>query len=356
MELAIEQACFAWGDTHPNPMVGALIVEDGELVATGYHHAAGQDHAEVDALKNLGRRPKSGASMYVTLEPCCTFGRTPPCTQEIINSGIANVMIGTEDPNPNVAGQGISQLRQNGIAVTTGILENACQDLNLLYNHWITQKTPLLAAKVATTLDGAIATRTGDSQWITSELSRQDVMNWRRLFPAIGVGSGTALLDNPKLTSRQSGKPEFCPVRFIFDNRHRTLKESLHLHTDAFAGNTILVTTQPPASYEFSSSCWVLTADNYGHPCIKAFRRKCFEEEIIGVYIEGGSMLLNSLLRNQELDYLFAYRAPKILADTDAKPAFSGRVAEQLDQALALHSVQHASFGDDQLLRGFLQK
>lgn len=356
MELALEQARKAWGDTHPNPMVGALIIEDGVIVASGYHRAAGQDHAEVDALKNLGRRPKSGASMFVTLEPCCTYGRTPPCTQAIINAGIQNVMIGTVDPNPNVAGQGVAQLRENGVEVTVGIMEKNCRDLNLLYNHWITTKSPLLAAKVATTLDGSIATRTGHSQWITSEASRENVMKWRRLFPAIAVGSGTALQDNPRLTCRIPDQPVFCPARFVFDNRQRTLDSGLHLHTDDFAAETIVITTETPKSHNFSSSIWQLPADEEGYPCMAAFRKRCFEKGILGVYIEGGSAFLNSLMRKQELDYLFAYRAPKILADSESKPAFSGRITENLDQAINLHTIEHASFGDDQLIRGFFQK
>lgn len=356
VELALKQAGRAWGNTHPNPMVGALIVEDGEIVAAGYHRAAGQDHAEVDALKNLGRRPRSGASMYVTLEPCCTFGRTPPCTQAIIEAGIKHVVIGAVDPNPNVAGQGVAVLRENGVEVSVGVLEEDCRDLNLLYNHWITMKRPLLAAKVATTLDGAIATRTGHSQWITSEASRKDVMRWRRLFPGIGVGSGTALQDNPQLTSRIPEQPVFCPTRFVFDNRQRTLDADLHLHTDNFAAETIVVTTQTPANHDFLSSIWQLPADEEGHPCMSAFQAKCYEEGILGVYIEGGSAFLNSLMRKQELDYLFAYRAPKILADSESKPAFSGRITENLNQAMTLHSIKHANLGDDQLIRGFFEK
>lgn len=356
MLLALEQAKKAWGLTHPNPMVGALVVENEEVVATGYHHAAGKAHAEVDALNNLGRQPSSDAAMFVTLEPCCTQGRTPPCTEAILDAGIRQVFVGTEDPNPNVAGQGIAQLRKHGVNVTTGILQEKCQDLNLLYNFWITQKTPLVAAKVATTLDGCIATYTGHSQWITSAKAREDVMRWRRLFPAMGVGSGTALQDDPQLTSRLEGQAIFCPIRFIFDNQQRTLGSRIRLHIDEFADQTMLVTTQLPSDTQFASKQWQLPAGPDGRACLQAFRDRCAEEGILGVMIEGGSKLLNSFINYKQLDYLFAYRAPKILADPTAKPAFSGRSAETLDDALVLHSVEHASFGDDQLLRGFFQK
>lgn len=356
MQQALEQAGKAWGHTHPNPMVGALIVENGEVVATGYHHAAGKAHAEVDALRNLGRKPAAEASMFVTLEPCCTHGRTPPCTEGILASGIRQVFVGTQDPNPNVAGQGVAILRNHGVNVTTGILQEKCEDLNLLYNFWITHKSPLIAAKVATTLDGCIATSTGHSKWITSITAREDVMRWRRLFPAMGIGSGTALQDDPQLTSRLPNLPTFCPIRFVFDTQHRTLENPLRLHTDEFAVQTILVTTQAPRNTQYNSRYWQLPPEADGRPCLQAFRERCAEEGILGVMIEGGSQLLNSFIKYNQLDYLFAYRAPKILADPTAKPAFSGRSTDTLDDALVLHSVQQASLGDDQLLRGFFTK
>ena len=154
VRLALKEARKGWGGTHPNPMVGAVIVEGGQVVATGYHKAAGEAHAEVDALRSLGRKPGAGAAMYVTLEPCCTHGRTPPCTRAILESGIRVVRVGALDPNPDVAGKGVALLRDDGVDVAHGILEEECRDLNMVYNHWITEKSPLVAAKVATTLDG----------------------------------------------------------------------------------------------------------------------------------------------------------------------------------------------------------
>ena len=195
------------GNTHPNPMVGAVIVEQDQVVATGYHKAAGKDHAEVDALRNLGRQPASDAVLYVTLEPCCTHGRTPPCTEAILDAGIRQVYIGTSDPNPKVAGQGIQQLREAGVEVHSGkLLEKQCRDLNLIYNHWISNSlSPLLAGKVATTLDGFTATRDKQSKWITSEQARQDVMRWRRLFPAIAVGG--------RYSPHRRSQPHCTPLR-----------------------------------------------------------------------------------------------------------------------------------------------
>ena len=352
MGIALGEARKAWGDTHPNPMVGAVIVEGGEVVAKGFHRAAGQAHAEVDALLNLGRKPSAGAEMYVTLEPCCTHGRTPPCTDAIQGSGIKVVRIGTLDPNPDVAGQGVAKLKAAGVDVQVGFQGAECQDLNLIYNHFITQQTPLIAAKVATTLDGYIATRTGHSQWITSGVARQDVMLWRRLFPSIGVGSGTALADNPRLTSRLLGQKEWCGRRFIFDSRLRSLDTKLKLFDDQFATQTTVVTTKETDQ----PGAWILPGDKDGRPNIEAFRNRCAQEGITAVYIEGGSELLASFLKSKQLDYLFAYRAPMILADQSAPQAFSGMAPETLDEALALHTVQHASLGDDQLLRGFFRK
>lgn len=202
MRRALEAARRGWGATHPNPMVGALIVEHGRVVADGYHARAGEPHAEVVALTNLGRAPAPGATLYVTLEPCSTTGRTPPCTEAIIRAGIKRVVAGAADPNPQHLGRGFALLRAAGVEVVEGVLAEECTDLNFIFNHWITKETPLIAGKIVTTLDGRVATSTGESQWITGAAARRDAMRWRRLFPAIGVGAGTVLADNPRLTSR----------------------------------------------------------------------------------------------------------------------------------------------------------
>ena len=360
MSLALEQARKAWGHTHPNPMVGAVIVEAGKVVATGYHKAAGQAHAEIDALQDLGRRPEAGAILYVTLEPCCTQGRTPPCTRAILDAGIRKVHIGTTDPNPNVAGRGIQQLREAGAEVHTGLLEDACRDLNLLYNHWVSnQALPMLAGKVATTLDGFTATHTGHSQWITSEAARQDVMRWRRLFPAIAVGAGTIVADDPSLTSRQEGDPPWCPTRFVFDSQLSTWSASKKVFNDEHSRHTILVTTQEAPADSIATAteagirCWQLPSKD-GRPCLQAFREKCREAALCGILVEGGTRLLSALLNQGQLDYLFAYRAPKILGDPSAQPVFQGRHADTLGDAVRLTEIHHATFGDDQLLRGHI--
>ena len=361
MLVALEQARKGWGNTHPNPMVGAVIVEQDQVVATGYHKAAGKDHAEVDALRNLGRQPASDAVLYVTLEPCCTHGRTPPCTEAILDAGIRQVYIGTSDPNPKVAGQGIQQLREAGVEVHSGkLLEKQCRDLNLIYNHWISNSlSPLLAGKVATTLDGFTATRDKQSKWITSEQARQDVMRWRRLFPAIAVGAGTVLTDDPSLTARHYEEETWSPIRFVFDSLLRSWSASKTLYSDSFSHRTILVTTETAPSElvlqveKAGIQYWKLPSQE-GRPCLQAFREKCKELQISGVLFEGGSELLSSLLNQGQLDYLFAYRAPKILGDPSAQPVFQGRQISTLDEAIQLVDIHHDSLGDDQLIRGHI--
>ncbi len=360
MKLALEEAKRAWGKTHPNPMVGAVIVENGEVVATGYHKATGKDHAEVDALRDLGREPSPKASLYVTLEPCCIDALTPPCTQAIVKSGIRDVHIGTIDPNPLVSGKGIQLLQNAGIKVHMGEMEDECRDLNLLFNHWIKTQTPLLAGKVATTIDGRTATHNGHSKWITSGKARKDVMRWRRLFPAIAVGAGTVMADNPSLTSRIEGRKDWCPIRFVFDSQLKTWPNKA-IYMDNFRDQTILVTVESaPAKIvseikHSSLSIWQLP-EKEGRPCLESFKNRCVDAAINGVLIEGGSKLLSSFLNSGNLDYLFAYRAPRILGDISAIPVFHGRQIESIEQSISLTNVQHATLGDDQLLRGYISR
>ncbi len=357
MRRALEEAKRAWGETHPNPLVGAVIVDSGRVVAEGFHARAGEPHAEVVALRKLAGKPSPDATLYVTLEPCCTHGRTPPCTEAIIAAGIRNVVVGVVDPNPAHAGKGLQILRAAGINVKLGVLGEACADLNLIFNHWISRSTPLIVGKIATTLDGRIATRTGESRWITGPSAREDVMRWRRYFPAIGVGANTVLADNPRLTSRL-GEVEWCPLRFIFDRSLRTLNAPLPLvYSDAHADRTILVTREDANAAaldrvkERGVRVWTMP---HAAAWLQAFRDRCKAEGIVGVYLEGGSTLLSSFLHERQLDYLFSYRAPKILADHESVPAFGGGTRPRMDEAIQLHSVHQAAFGNDQLLRGFV--
>lgn len=316
MEQALRLARKAWGLTHPNPMVGAVIVEDAQVVAEGWHQAAGTPHAEIHALQNLKRQPTEGATLYVTLEPCSTHGRTGACTLAIINSGIRRVVIGARDPNPAHAGRGLTLLRDAGIEVHEAVLEKECSDLNLIFNHWIRANSPLLAAKIATTFEGAFSPSDGDSRWVTGPAARADVMHWRRYFPAIAVSANTALADNPSLTCRLAGAETWCPVRFVFD---RTLKlraklKNLTLFNDPYAHRTIVVCAAGievcPEYSEAGIEVWELP-DSKNALNWEAFRERCHQAELNGVYIESGPQLTEALISNKIIDYLFHYRAPK---------------------------------------------
>jgi diaminohydroxyphosphoribosylaminopyrimidine deaminase/5-amino-6-(5-phosphoribosylamino)uracil reductase len=358
MRRALELARRGWGTTHPNPMVGAIIVEAGEIVAEGFHAKAGEPHAEIMALRALGRKPAAGATLYVTLEPCCTHGRTPPCTEAIIAAGLKRVVVGATDPNPAHAGHGFEVLRAAGVEVVTGVLAADCADLNLIFNHWIVQKRPLLAAKVATTIDGRIACRTGESKWITGELARADVMRWRRLFPAIAIGAGTAASDDPQLTARLP-EGEWCPWRMVFDAAlsTTTLNPLPRLYTDENRARTIIVTSDRQHSVvvrkleQLGVRVWLLPVRD-GAVDNAAFNERCVQEGITGVLVEGGSRLLSELLKRRALDYLIAYRAPRFFADASSIPLATGLRVGLPTMGLQLAEVRHAVFGDDQLMRG----
>ncbi len=358
MRHALEQARSVWGATHPNPMVGALLVEDGKIVAEGATAPDGGPHAERLALLARGRKPRPGAILYVTLEPCSTEGRTGACTEAIIAAGLKRIVVGATDPNPAHAGRGFDVLRAAGVEVVTGVLEAECTDLNLIFNQWITQGRPLIAAKAAVTLDGKIASRTGESRWITNEQSRADVHRWRRLFPGIAVGAMTVLRDNPRLTARRDGT-EWCPWRFVFDGLLRTVVDQNlpRVYTDEFHERTIVVTTPHGGLgyvrklQELGVKVWVFNSPTQ-RVGFADFRQKCAEEKIPGVYFEGGAQLLSELIRAKQLDYLLVYRAPVLLADDKARSMFGGLRPERLDQAVRLTDVRHEAFGDDELMRG----
>lgn len=315
MQRAIALAEKASGNTHPNPIVGAVIVEDGKIVAEGFHARAGTPHAERVALNNLGRRPKPGATLFVTLEPCSTHGRTGACTDAILAAGIARVVVGATDPNPVHAGRGLAILREHRIDVFSGILERECENLNPIFNYNIVKNSPLLAAKCAMTPDGKMFFVPGNRARITGAAARENVMRERRYFPAIATSSGTVLCDNPSLTVRIPGETTICPIRFVFDRRGQTLEhaEELNVFSDAFREKTIFVTKRETATRGekilagTGIRIWTLpetTPDFWA-----AFREKCNDEKITGVYFECGPTFLRELFAAKQADYLYAYVA-----------------------------------------------
>ena len=357
MRHALELARRAWGHTHPNPMVGAVIVENGEIVAEGWHRKAGAAHAEVAALDDLGRKPNEDTVLYVTLEPCSTCGRTGACTDAIIAAGILNVVVGTEDPNPKHAGRGLDRLREAGVQVRSGISADSCADLNLIFNHWITQGTPLLTAKMALTLDGKFAAASGQSRWVTSNSSRTNVMLWRRYFPAIAVGANTVLQDDPSLTSRIE-EEVWCPIRFVFDRQLKTLdaKKCPRLYSDHYAARTVILCSESAAAgaRKKTDVCVWPLPESGGHLDWKAFRRRCVEEKIYGVFIETGPTLATAVIENYLVDYLFVYQAPKLISDAGSPGLGSLRNSKSMDEVFSFKKPQFVRLGDDLLTRGLI--
>lgn len=351
MRRALELARQAWGRTHPNPLVGAVITEGGRIVAEGFHAKAGEPHAEVMALRALGRAPAADAVLHVTLEPCCTHGRTPPCVDAIVAAGFRTVVIGALDPNPAHQGRGVSLLRDAGVTVVEGVLREECEELNLIFNHWITTRRPLMALKVAATLDGKLQRPPGQPRAITGAEAQADVHRWRRCFPAIAVSARTLLADNPRLTSRLDA--EFCPVRFVLDRSFRSAGHAeLNVFRDAHRAQTIVVGRAETARASdlawFEAEgvrTWVLAGPE--EDFLDAWAERCAESGITGVLIEGGPRLAAGILRDGFADYLFAYVAPRLDGDPEAPAWFEG---VQLPLAQPKTSV----LGQDALFRGYL--
>ena len=316
MRRALELARQAWGRTHPNPMVGAVITEGGRIVAEGFHAKVGDPHAEVMALRALGRKPAADAVLHVTLEPCCTHGRTPPCVDAILASGIRTVVVGARDPNPSHAGHGLELLRAKGVAVVEGVLGEECAELNLIFNHWITRGAPLIALKVASTLDGKLTLPAGQGRAITGPAAQACVHRLRRLFPAIAVSAATALADNPRLTAR-GDEGETCSVRFVLDRHFKTAgRAGLSLFQDAHRTRTIVVglgsaaTKSDLAWYEAEGvQVWSLVGD--ADSFLQVWAERCAQEKITGVLVEAGPRLASSMLASGVADYLYAFVAPR---------------------------------------------
>lgn len=352
MRRALELARLAWGRTHPNPLVGAVITEGGQVVAEGYHAQAGSPHAEIVALEALGRPPGADAILYVTLEPCCTHGRTPPCVAAILAAGIRTVVVGATDPHPQHAGRGFALLRAQGLTVIEGVLRAECTDLNLIFNHWITQRTPFIALKVATTLDGKLVLPAGQGQAVTGPAAHADVHRWRQLFPAIAVSAATALADNPRLTAR-TATGETCPLRFVLDRHFKTAgRANLGLFCDSAARQTIVVglgafaKAADIAWYEAEGvKVWTLVGTEASF--LKVWRERCAQEQIVGVLVEAGPRLAAAMIAEGSPDYLFAYVAPR-LGDPTSPVWSEGGV-------FTLGAAQTACLGPDALFRGYLR-
>lgn len=353
----------ARGMTSPNPMVGALIVKDGKVIAEDYHRRAGTPHAEALAIEKAGEKAK-GSTLYVSLEPCCHTGkRTPPCTKTIIKAGIRKVVISMKDPNPKVSGQGIQELEQAGIKVISGILEDKARRLNEAYIKYITAKKPFVTLKIAMTLDGRIATPEGQSKWITGEKARRMVHKLRSSVDAVMTAIGTVKADDPELTVRlagsgSKGQGPKNPIRIVIDPELEIPLNSRILRTPP---DTIIVAREQAIS---------LHKDKFNY-LLKSMKKlimfkdkleldwlmgKLGEIGITSVMIEGGSSLNAHALEDGIVDKVMFFIAPKIIGGKESFPAVGGKSFKRLEEAYKLKDMRMVKVGDDLLVEGYIQQ
>ncbi|MCX6904936.1 MAG: bifunctional diaminohydroxyphosphoribosylaminopyrimidine deaminase/5-amino-6-(5-phosphoribosylamino)uracil reductase RibD [Verrucomicrobia bacterium] len=360
MRLALRLAGRGYGQTSPNPMVGAVLVKQGEVVGRGWHHRTGEPHAEIEALLDAERHGHSTreATLYVTLEPCCTHGRTPPCTQAIIRAGLRRVVAAATDPNPAHAGRGYAILRRAGIRVTTGLLEEKASRLNEAFNHWIVHRTPFVTVKAAMTLDGKIATARGESQWITGAKARAYGMKLRQGADAVLVGVNTVLADDPSLTVRgqraegrgQDGKRL---RRIILDSLARTPLEA-KVASDAWAElTTVFVTAKAPrkrvAALKRRASVVVAPAVR-GRVDLRWVLKRLGAEGVTSRLVEGGGEVNASFLLHGLAQRVAFFYAPKIMGGRESLKGVAGDGIRQLQEKKMLKEVEWKRLGTELLL------
>ncbi len=353
MNQALELARQGEGRTRPNPAVGAVIVKDGIVVGRGFHPKAGQPHAEIFALREAGNRARQ-ADMYVTLEPCSHHGRTGPCADAIIEAGLSRVFVGTADPNPLVAGNGIRRLREAGIEVFCGILENLCLRIIAPFSKHIRTGLPYVVLKSAMTLDGKTATDCGHSQWVSNAASRLEVHRLRDRIDGIMVGIGTVLRDNPQLTTRlpEGGRD---PERIIVDSRLRIPEESAILQLDSASATVMATTRQAPLDKidrlrAKGVEVLVLPAVS-GRVDLRALLAALGKRGLQSILLEGGAELNGAFWRAGLIDRIMMFVAPKVVGG-EGKGVFAGPGIATMTEAAVLHDVRVRQFGDDTLIEG----
>lgn len=365
MRRAIALAKKGIGWTNPNPMVGAVIVKDGRIIGEGYHRRCGELHAERSAIASLSESAK-GAVMYVTLEPCCHYGKTPPCTEAILEQQIARVVIGSRDPNPKVAGKGAAILRNAGIEVEEDFLKEECDRLNDVFFHYITTGTPYVAMKYAMTADGKIATHTGASKWITGEAAREEVQHMRHHYMGIMAGIGTVLADDPMLNVRLEGGRN--PVRIICDSRLR-IPLSSQICKSAGSIQTIVAYAneaqtqqesrrlrEKRAQLEELGITALSVPDAEGRIDLARLMKILGGMEIDSVLLEGGGTLNDSALRSRIVQEVDVFIAPKLFGGESAKTAVEGIGAADPQEAVGLETREIRQIGEDLLIRYQVKK
>ena len=363
MRRAIELAKKGSGHVNPNPLVGAVIVRDGEIIGEGYHECYGQLHAERNAIANAKKRGTSleGSTIYVTLEPCCHYGKTPPCTEAIIEEKIAKVVVGSDDPNPLVSGKGFQMLREKGIEVIPHFLKEECDAINHVFFHYIRTGTPYVAMKYAMTMDGKIACYTGDSKWVTGEKSRAHVQTLRNHYKGIMAGIGTVLADDPMLNCRIEGGRD--PIRIIADSHLRIPMDSQLVRT---AGQQpLIVACLPDADEEKAAQLQekgvevlripgVTTADITEEQkeviSLPVLMKELGARKIDGILLEGGGQLNESALQAGIVDRIYCYIAPKIFGGAQAKTPVEGQGLTRAADAWQFNRIGMQEFGQDILL------
>lgn len=355
MRKALELAKQGMGYTSPNPMVGCVIVKNGKIVAQGYHEKCGEYHAERNALLKC-KEDVTGAEAYVTLEPCCHHGKTPPCTDIIIERGIKKVYVGSMDSNPLVGGKGVKLLEEAGIEVECGVLKEECDKLNEVFFHYIEKKTPFVIMKYAMTLDGKIAACTGDSKWVTGETARKHVQFLRKKYSGILVGIGTVLEDNPMLNCRIEEGVD--PVRIICDSK---LSIAEHMECNILKTAKKIKTIVAYAQAEEAkkkmledAGVVLLQAGNKDKIDLKQLLKKLGEMEIDSILVEGGGKIHGSFLEEGLVNKVYAYIAPKLVGGDSAKTPVGGRGFEKMAEAKMLTGLQIEQLGEDILITGYL--
>jgi diaminohydroxyphosphoribosylaminopyrimidine deaminase/5-amino-6-(5-phosphoribosylamino)uracil reductase len=361
MAYALSLAELALGYTSPNPAVGAVIVKDGAVVGLGHTQPPGSAHAEVMALQQAGERAK-GATMYVTLEPCCYYGRTPPCTNSIIDAGISKVHAALIDPNPLVSGKGVKQLREAGIEVAVGEYEEKAREINEGYIKFITTGFPFVIAKFAMSLDGKIATRDGDSKWISNSDSRSYTQRLRHVVDAIMVGANTIISDNPRLSARGSGgsgkggTTRVQPLRVVVDGKGR-IPSSARIFSEL--GKTLVVVAKPLVSKKKdelvrAGAEIVELEGNDGIIDLRDLFEVLGKRQITSVLAEGGSKLFGFLFDERLVDKVLAFVSPIIIGGEQAKSVVGGVGIGKVEGAISLQDVKIKNFGNDILVSGYL--
>ncbi len=360
VRLALRLARRGYGATSPNPMVGAVLVKGGKVIGRGWHRRAGGPHAEIEALRDAQKRGHNprGATLYVTLEPCCTHGRTPPCTEAIIAAGMKRVVVGAMDPNPKHSGRGFKILRRAGLEVTRGVLADECARLNEAFNHWMIHRTPFVTVKAAMTLDGKIATASGESKWITGEQARACGMKLRQGSDAILVGINTILKDDPSLTVRMPnedcGSKNRRPLRrIILDSMARTPLIAKIVSDEPAALTTIVVSSRAPRKrvVALARRVNVLVAPVKDSALdLGWLLRKLGAENVTSLLVEGGGEVNASFLLGGFAQRVAFFYAPKILGGRDSRKGVAGGGVTKLSEVIQLCAVEWRKLGPDLLL------